>query len=77
MFIGGTIVTLESRSFDADELWRTVEREQRHADGDRRRRVRASRWCAALEDAAARGEPYDLSSLAAHHQLGRDVDAPR
>ncbi len=38
--MGGTIVTLESRHFDADELWRAVERNRRDADGDRRRRVR-------------------------------------
>ena len=27
----------------------------------------------ALEEAEAKGEPYDISSLAAHHQLRRDV----
>ena len=31
----------------------------------------------ALEEAEAKGEPYDISSLAADHQLGRDVVAPR
>ena len=38
--MGGTIVTLESRNFDPDELWRAVEQQRRHPDGDRRRRVR-------------------------------------
>ena len=38
--MGGTIVTLESRNFDADELWRAVAAQRRHPDGDRRRRVR-------------------------------------
>ncbi|MGZ8766293.1 MAG: AMP-binding protein [Acidimicrobiia bacterium] len=60
--MGGTIVTLEQHNFDADELWTAVARErvtQMAIVGDAfgRPMVRA------LDDAAARGEPYDLSSV--------------
>jgi 3-oxocholest-4-en-26-oate---CoA ligase len=60
--MGGTIVTLEQRNFDADELWTTVARErvtQMAIVGDAfgRPMVRA------LEAAAERGKPYDLSSV--------------
>jgi 3-oxocholest-4-en-26-oate---CoA ligase len=60
--LGGTIVTLESRRFDADELWRTVERDkvsQLAIVGD----AFGKPMLRALEEAEARGEPYDLSSL--------------
>ncbi|HEY7135339.1 MAG TPA: acyl-CoA synthetase [Acidimicrobiia bacterium] len=60
--LGGTIVTLESRRFDPDELWRTVEREQvsqMAIVGD----AFAKPMLRALEEAEARGEPYDLSSM--------------
>jgi acyl-CoA synthetase (AMP-forming)/AMP-acid ligase II len=60
--LGGTIVTLESRRFDPDELWRTVARErvsQMAIVGD----AFAKPMLRALEEAEAGGEPYDLSSL--------------
>lgn len=59
---GGTVVTLESRSFDADELWRAVENAhvtQLTIVGD----AFARPMLDALEGAAAAGRPYDLSSL--------------
>ncbi len=62
MALGGTIVTLEGRSFDPDELWRAVERDrvtQMAIVGD----AFCKPMVRALDDAAARGEPYDLSSL--------------
>jgi fatty-acyl-CoA synthase len=62
LLLGGTIVTLESRRFDADELWRTVARErvtQMAIVGD----AFAKPMVTALEQAEHRGEPYDLSSL--------------
>jgi acyl-CoA synthetase (AMP-forming)/AMP-acid ligase II len=63
MFLGGTIVTLESRSFDPDELWRVVARERvtnLAIVGD----AFAKPMLRALEEAEARGEPYDISSVA-------------
>jgi fatty-acyl-CoA synthase len=62
MSLGGTIVTLEGRSLDADELWRAVAREhvtQMAIVGD----AFCTPMVRALDAAAARGEPYDLSSL--------------
>lgn len=62
LFMGGTIVTLEGRRFDADELWRTVERErvsQMAIVGD----AFAKPMVAALEAAIERAAPYDISSL--------------
>jgi fatty-acyl-CoA synthase len=62
LFLGGTIVTLESRHFDPNELWQTVQRErvtQIAIVGD----AFAKPMLRALEEADARGEPYDLSSL--------------
>ena len=62
MFSGGTIVTLEERHFDPDELWRTVERErvtQMAIVGD----AFCKPMVRALDEAERRGEPYDLSSL--------------
>ncbi len=62
LFLGGSVVTLEGRHFDPDELWRTVEREratQLAIVGD----AFAKPMLRALETAEARGEPYDLSSL--------------
>jgi fatty-acyl-CoA synthase len=62
MFLGGTIVTLVGRHFDADELWRTVER-----NGVTQMAIVGDAFCKpmvrALDEAASRGEPYDLSSL--------------
>jgi 3-oxocholest-4-en-26-oate---CoA ligase len=62
LFLGGTIVTLESRHFDPHELWRVVQRErvtQIAIVGD----AFAKPMLHALDEADARGEPYDLSSL--------------
>lgn len=59
---GGTVVTLESRRFDPAELWETVERErvrQMAIVGD----VFAKPMLRELEEAEARGRPYDCSSL--------------
>ena len=63
LFLGGTIVTLESRHFDpagvvADRAARTAS--PRSRSSATRSPSRCSR---ALEEADARGEPYDLSSL--------------
>ncbi|HEV2311060.1 MAG TPA: AMP-binding protein, partial [Acidimicrobiia bacterium] len=62
LFLGGTVVTLEGRHFDADELWSTVARERATqvaivGDAFGKPMVRA------LEEAEARDDPYDLSSL--------------
>jgi fatty-acyl-CoA synthase len=62
MFTGGTIVTLVGRHFDPDELWRAVERErvtQMAIVGD----AFCKPMVRALDEAAERGESYDLSSL--------------
>src|SRR3989442_5557018 len=62
LFLGGTIVTLESRHFDPHELWRVVQRErvtQIAIVGD----AFAKPMVRALEEAEARGKPYDLSYL--------------
>jgi len=63
MLLGGATVTLESRSFDPDELWRVVARERvtnMAIVGD----AFAKPMLRALEEAEARGEPYDISSVA-------------
>ncbi len=60
--LGGTVVFLESRSFDAHELWQTVEREgvtQIGIVGD----AFAGPMLEALEEAEADGRPYDVSSV--------------
>ena len=60
---GAKVVLLESRHFDADELWRAVERDRVESlaiVGD----AFAKPMVRALDTAAARGEPYDLSSVA-------------
>src|SRR6266511_4263152 len=60
--LGGTIVTLEGRHFDPHELWQVVQREhvtQIAIVGD----AFAKPMLRALDEADARGEPYDLSSL--------------
>jgi 3-oxocholest-4-en-26-oate---CoA ligase len=62
LLLGGTIVTMEGRHFDPDELWETVQRErvtQIAIVGD----AFAKPMLRALDEADARGEPYDLSSL--------------
>jgi fatty-acyl-CoA synthase len=63
MSLGGTIVTLESRTFDPHELWRVVQRRkvtQMAIVGD----AFAKPMLRALDEAAADGHPYDISSLA-------------
>ncbi len=60
--MGGTIVTLESRAFDADELWRAVQRNgvtQMAIVGD----AFGKPMSRSLERAESEGEPYDLTSL--------------
>jgi len=59
---GGTVVTLESRSFDAHELWRAVEHEhvtQMAIVGD----AFGKPMVRALEEGEEDNAPYDLSSL--------------
>ena len=60
--LGGSVVFLESRSFDAHELWRAVERErvtQIGIVGD----AFAGPMLRALEEAEAEGRTYDVSSV--------------
>jgi acyl-CoA synthetase (AMP-forming)/AMP-acid ligase II len=62
LFGGGTVVTLEHRHFDPDELWQVVGRErvtQMAIVGD----AFAKPMVRALEQAEESGTPYDLSSL--------------
>jgi fatty-acyl-CoA synthase len=62
LFLGGTVVTLEGRHFDPHEMWQTVEREgvtQMAIVGD----AFAKPMVRALEEAEAKGKPYDLTSL--------------
>jgi fatty-acyl-CoA synthase len=62
LLVGGAIATMTNRNFDAHELWQTVQREkvtQLAIVGD----AFAKPMVRALEEAEARGEPYDLSSL--------------
>ncbi|MCY3961281.1 MAG: acyl-CoA synthetase [bacterium] len=59
---GGAVITMPERSFDADALWRCVERDRATVltiVGDAFGRPMAE----ALDAAAVRGEPYDLSSV--------------
>jgi fatty-acyl-CoA synthase len=61
--LGGTVVTLTSRSFDADELLSAVAATRANTMsivGD----VMARPIATALDAATERGDPYDLSSLA-------------
>jgi fatty-acyl-CoA synthase len=62
LVVGGTVISLPSRSFDPHELWRTLEREKASTciivgDAFARPMLRA------LEQAEAKGKPYDISSL--------------
>ena len=62
LITSGTVLSLASRSFDAHELWRLVQREKVTTcvivgDAFARPMVRA------LEEAEAAGRPYDISSL--------------
>ncbi|HTK17850.1 MAG TPA: acyl-CoA synthetase [Acidimicrobiia bacterium] len=62
MFVGTGIVTLENRHFDAHELWQTVQRERVTSlaiVGD----AFAKPMVRALEEAEAKGTPYDVSSV--------------
>jgi len=75
LWLGGTVVTLENRHFDPDELWRTVERErvtQLAIVGD----AFAKPMLRVLDDAETRGAPYDLSSLAVILSSGVIWSAP-
>jgi fatty-acyl-CoA synthase len=59
---GGTVVTLQGRSFDADEMYRVAHRWKANSlvivgDSFARPMIRA------LDSAAERGEPYDTSSI--------------
>ena len=59
---GGAVVTMTSRSLDADELWQTVERHQCTVTS-----IVGDVFCApmvdALDAAVEAGKPYDLTSL--------------
>jgi fatty-acyl-CoA synthase len=73
--LGGRVALLEGQSFDADELWATVERERVNSlvmvgDAFGRPMVRA------LADRAASGAPYDTSSLFAALSTGAMLSAP-
>ena len=62
LFLGASIVTLVGRHFDPHELWETVQREhvtQMAIVGD----AFAKPMLRALEEAEAKGTPYDVSSL--------------
>ncbi len=62
LFLGASIVTLVGRHFDPHELWETVQRErvtQMAIVGD----AFAKPMLRALEEAEAKGSPYDVSSL--------------
>jgi acyl-CoA synthetase (AMP-forming)/AMP-acid ligase II len=73
--VGGTIVLLERDRTDGDTICVTIGRERPsvlEVVGD----VLMRRIAHALEDADARGEPYDLSSLKRIHNSGAMVSAP-
>lgn len=60
--LGGSVVTMTSRSLDADELWQTVQKHRctvASIVGD----VFCSPMVDALDRAAGAGTPYDLTSL--------------
>jgi fatty-acyl-CoA synthase len=62
LLLGASIVTLVDRHFDPHELWATVQRErvtQMAIVGD----AFAKPMLRALEEAEARGTPYDISSM--------------
>jgi acyl-CoA synthetase (AMP-forming)/AMP-acid ligase II len=62
LFLGASVVTLVGRHFDPHELWETVQRErvtQMAIVGD----AFAKPMLRALEEAEAKGTPYDVSSL--------------
>jgi fatty-acyl-CoA synthase len=73
--VGGTIVLLERGRTDGDTICATIARERPSVleiVGD----VLMRRIARALDDADARGEPYDLSSLRRIHNSGAMVSAP-
>jgi len=73
--VGGTIVLLERGRTDGDTICATIARERPSVleiVGD----VLMRRVARALDDADARGEPYDLSSLKRIHNSGAMVSAP-
>jgi 3-oxocholest-4-en-26-oate---CoA ligase len=73
--VGGTIVLLERGRTDGDTICSTIERARPSVleiVGD----VLMRRIAGALDDADARGEPYDLSSLQRIHNSGAMVSAP-
>ena len=73
--VGGTIVLLERGRTDGDIICSTIARERPSVleiVGD----VLMRRIAGALDDADARGEPYDLSSLQRIHNSGAMVSAP-
>ncbi len=73
--VGGTIVLLERGHTDGDTICATIMRERPSVleiVGD----VLMRRIARALDDADARGEPYDLSSLQRIHNSGATVSAP-
>jgi fatty-acyl-CoA synthase len=62
LFLGSAVVTLVGRHFDPHELWETVQRErvtQMAIVGD----AFAKPMLRALEEAEAKGTPYDVSSV--------------
>jgi len=73
--VGGTIVLLERGRTDGDTICATIVRERPSVleiVGD----VLMRRVAQALDDADARGAPYDLSSLRRIHNSGAMVSAP-
>jgi fatty-acyl-CoA synthase len=72
---GGTVVTMSNRSFDAAAMWNEIEaRRVTHATivGD----AFAKPMCAALDQAAADGESFDVSSLRVIYSSGTMWSAP-
>jgi fatty-acyl-CoA synthase len=75
LVLGGTVVMLEGARLDGDEVCELIERERVTTFpviGD----VVARRIVHALEDAEARGTPYDISSVRRIHNAGAMVSAP-
>src|SRR6185369_15838315 len=71
---GATVVLLPTGFVDGDAICATIERERPHllqVVGD----LLVRRIVSALEDAEARGEPYDLGSLQRIHNSGAMVSA--
>ncbi len=62
LYLGGSILTLTSRSLDPHELW-TVVQEQRVTSASIVGDVFCTPMVEALDEAASAGKPYDLTSL--------------